>query len=51
MVDPSVVGFDGQVVDDLLGEAGADRDAVGAEAGQEAVVVTAALAEPAAVEA
>ena len=49
VVDRRVVGFGGQVVDELLGEAGADRDAVGAETGQEAVVVPTPLAEPAAV--
>ena len=50
MVDPPVVRLGGQVVDELLGEAGADREAVGAQAGQEPVVVTAALAEPPTVE-
>ena len=44
-----VVGLDGEVGDELLGEAGADRHAVRAQAGQEAVEVAAALAEPAAV--
>ena len=39
-----------EVVDELLGERRADRDAVGAQARQEAVVVTAALAEAATVE-
>ena len=49
MVDPVVVRFGGELVDDLLGEAGADRHAVRPQAGQEPVVVAAALAEPPAI--
>ena len=44
VVDRRVGGFGGQVVDELLGEAGADRDAVRPESGQEAVVVPTTLA-------
>ena len=48
VVDRRVVGFGGQVVDELLGEAGADRDAVRPESAVEAVVPT-TLAEAATV--
>ena len=44
-----VVGLGRQVVDELLGERRADRDAARRQPRQEPVVVTAALAEPAAV--
>ena len=49
MVHPDVVVRRREVGDELFGEARADRDAVRAEPGQEAVVVTATLAEAATV--
>ena len=46
-VESDVVGLGRQVVDELLGERRADRATAGAQPGQEAVVVPAALAEAA----
>ena len=48
-VEADVVGLGRQVVDELLGEGGADGAAPRPQPGQEAVVVAAALAEPATV--